>query len=146
ADIDAVLALAPTRLDDVERRLAAVAEFKALPEAAALAAANKRIRNILKKVEGDLPQLNAALFAEAAEKSLYDALQTVRTPTETALAAKDYTGALTTLAALKAPVDAFFDGVMVMADDAAVRGNRLALLAELAALMNRVAELSLLAE
>ncbi|WP_148714153.1 glycine--tRNA ligase subunit beta [Chitinolyticbacter meiyuanensis] len=146
ADIDAVLALVPTRLDDVERRLAAVAEFKALPEAAALAAANKRIRNILKKVEGDLPALNANLFAEAAEKSLYDALQTVRGPAETALAAQDFTGALKQLAALKAPVDAFFDGVMVMADDAAVRGNRLALLAELAALMNRVAELSLLAE
>ncbi|TJZ79052.1 glycine--tRNA ligase subunit beta [Chitiniphilus eburneus] len=146
ADIDAVLALQPTRLDDIERRLAAVAEFKALPEAAALAAANKRIRNILKKVEGGLPALNAALFAEPAEKALYDALQNVTSPVTQALADHDYTRALKTLAALKAPVDAFFDGVMVMADDLAVRGNRLALLNALAGLMNRVAELSLLAE
>ncbi|GLS04161.1 glycine--tRNA ligase beta subunit [Chitiniphilus shinanonensis] len=146
ADIDAVLALHPTRLDDVERRLVAVAEFKALPEAAALAAANKRIRNILKKVEGGLPALNPALFAEPAEKSLHDALQAVTGPVADALAAHDYTRALKTLAALKAPVDAFFDGVMVMADDAAVRGNRLALLNALAGAMNRVAELSLLAE
>ncbi|QLI81040.1 glycine--tRNA ligase subunit beta [Chitinibacter fontanus] len=146
ADIDAVLALKPTQINDVTTRLAAVAEFKALPESAALAAANKRIRNILKKVEGEVPALNAALLQEAAEKDLFAALEAVQAPVTQALAANDFTNALKQLAALKAPVDAFFDGVMVMADDLAVRGNRLALLSNLAELMNRVAELSLLAE
>ncbi|WP_035055917.1 glycine--tRNA ligase subunit beta [Andreprevotia chitinilytica] len=146
ADIDAVLALNPPRFDEVLARLKAVAEFKALPESAALAAANKRIRNILKKVEGGVPAINASLFNEAAEKSLFDALQTLQTPVEAAVKSHDFTGALKQLAAFKAPVDAFFEGVMVMADDLAVRGNRLALLSALADLMNRVAELSLLAE
>jgi len=146
ADIDAVLALAPTRLDDVTLRLSAVAAFKALPEAAALAAANKRIRNILKKVEGEIPAINAALFAEAAESALFAEYAKLAPTVEALLKSGDFTGALKALAALKAPVDAFFDGVMVMADDLAVRGNRLALLNALAGLMNRVAELSLLAE
>jgi len=146
ADIDAVLAMQPTRLDDVTVRLAAVAEFKALPESAALAAANKRIRNILKKVEGNLPSLNAALIGEGAEQALYEQLLALQPAVESALTANDFTSALKQLAALKTPVDAFFDGVMVMADDLAVRGNRLALLASLADLMNRVAELSLLAD
>ncbi|WP_157314301.1 glycine--tRNA ligase subunit beta [Chitinibacter sp. GC72] len=146
ADIDAVLALKPTLINDLTVRLAAVAEFKALPESAALAAANKRIRNILKKVEGEAPALNEALLQEAAEKELFAALQAVQGPVNDALAANDFTNALKQLAALKAPVDAFFDGVMVMADDLAVRGNRLALLSSLAELMNRVAELSLLAD
>ncbi|WP_348943939.1 glycine--tRNA ligase subunit beta [Chitinibacter sp. FCG-7] len=146
ADIDAVLALKPTQINDVTVRLAAVAEFKALAESAALAAANKRIRNILKKVEGEVPALNEVLLQEAAEKDLFAALQAVQDPVNTALAANDFTNALKQLAALKAPVDAFFDGVMVMADDLAVRGNRLALLSSLAELMNRVAELSLLAD
>lgn len=146
ADIDAVLAMQPTRLDDVTVRLAAVAEFKALPESAALAAANKRIRNILKKVEGDLPALNAALIGEGAEQALYAQLLALQPAVESALARNDFTSALKQLAALKSPVDAFFDSVMVMADDLAVRGNRLALLASLADLMNRVAELSLLAD
>ncbi|MBM5571953.1 MULTISPECIES: glycine--tRNA ligase subunit beta [Deefgea] len=146
ADIDAVLAMQPTRLDDVTVRLAAVAEFKALPESAALAAANKRIRNILKKVEGELPTLNAALIGAGAEQALYAQLLALQPAVESALAANDFTSALKQLAALKTPVDAFFDGVMVMADDLAVRGNRLALLASLADLMNRVAELSLLAD
>lgn len=146
ADIDAVLALKLTRLDDLSARLQAVAAFKALPEAAALAAANKRIRNILKKVEGALPALNAALFAEAAESALHAEFAKLAPQVEALLQAGDFTGALKALAALKVPVDAFFDGVMVMADDLAVRGNRLALLAALAELMNRVAELSLLAD
>ncbi len=146
ADIDAVLAMQPTRLDDITVRLAAVAEFKALPESAALAAANKRIRNILKKVEGELPQLNAALLGEGAEQALHAQLIALQPAVQSALASNDFTSALKQLAALKAPVDAFFDGVMVMADDLAVRGNRLALLASLADLMNRVAELSLLAD
>ncbi|WP_027470020.1 glycine--tRNA ligase subunit beta [Deefgea rivuli] len=146
ADIDAVLAMQPTRLDDITVRLAAVAEFKALPESAALAAANKRIRNILKKVEGALPALNPALVGDGAEQALYAQLLALQPAVESALASNDFTSALKQLAALKAPVDAFFDGVMVMADDLAVRGNRLALLASLADLMNRVAELSLLAD
>jgi glycyl-tRNA synthetase beta chain len=149
ADIEAVLADAPGRFDEVARKLAAVAEFKALPEAAALAAANKRIRNILKKnlAEGQaLPAIAEALLQEAAERELRAALRAVQVPVETAFAAHDYTAALKQLASLRAPVDAFFDGVMVMADDMAVRNNRLSLLAELSALMNRVADISLLAE
>ncbi len=146
ADIEAVLALKHTRLDEVVLRLSAVASFKALPEAAALAAANKRIRNILKKVEGAIPAVNAALFADAAETALYAEYTKLAPQVDALLKAGDFAAALKALAALKAPVDAFFDGVMVMAEDVAVRGNRLALLAALADLMNRVAELSLLAE
>ncbi|GAB3262516.1 glycine--tRNA ligase subunit beta [Chitinimonas naiadis] len=149
ADIEAVLADAPSRFDELSLRLAAVAEFKALPEAAALAAANKRIRNILKKnvAEGaSLPAIAPALLVEAAERDLHGALGAVQGPVEAALAARDYTAALKKLAGLRAPVDAFFDSVMVMAEDAAVRNNRLALLAALSDLMNRVADISLLAE
>jgi glycyl-tRNA synthetase beta chain len=146
-EIDAVLALAPTRLDNVRAVLAAVAAFRALPEAATLAAANKRVKNILKKVEGEVSEaVNPALLAEAAEQALAQAITSVRAEVDAAQAAGDLTGALTRLAALKAPVDAFFDGVMVMADDLAVRQNRLALLAQLAGLFNRVADISLLAE
>ena len=144
--VEACLAIGSTKFDDLNARLFAVTEFERLPEAQSLAAANKRIRNILKKVEGDIPAINAALFVEAPEKALHDTLVTLQAPVEAALNGHDFTGALKQLAALKAPVDAFFDGVMVMADDTAVRGNRLALLAALADLMNRVAELSLLAD
>lgn len=149
ADIEAVLADAPSRFDELNLKLAAVAEFKALPEATALAAANKRIRNILKKnvAEGSsLPAVSAALLQEAAERELHSALSQLQAPVQAALAAHDYTAALKQLAGLRAPVDTFFDSVMVMADDLAVRHNRLALLAELSALMNQVADISLLAE
>lgn len=149
ADIEAVLADAPSRFDELNLKLAAVAEFKAMPEATALAAANKRIRNILKKnvAEGSsLPVVSAALLQEAAERELHGALSQLQAPVQAALAAHDYTAALKQLAGLRAPVDAFFDSVMVMADDLAVRHNRLALLAELSALMNQVADISLLAE
>ena len=145
-EIDAVLALAPTQLNEVGAVLAAVAQFKALPEAATLAAANKRVKNILKKAEGDIATVNPALFAEDAERALFDAIQALAPAVEAKFAAHDFAGALTQLASLRAPVDAFFDGVMVMADDLAVRGNRIALLASLAALFNRVADISLLAE
>ena len=145
-EIDAVLALAPTRLNEVGAVLAAVAQFKALPEAATLAAANKRVKNILKKAEGDIATVNPALFAEDAERALFDAIQALAPAVDAKFAAHDFAGALTQLASLRAPVDAFFDGVMVMADDLAVRGNRIALLASLAALFNRVADISLLAE
>ncbi|PHV12786.1 glycine--tRNA ligase subunit beta [Chitinimonas sp. BJB300] len=149
ADIEAVLFDTPSRFDELNLRLSAVAEFKALPEAAALAAANKRIRNILKKnvVEGTpLPAISVTLLVEAAERDLNGALTTLQAPVKAALAAHDYTSALKQLAGLRAPVDAFFDSVMVMAEDAAVRGNRLALLATLSELMNQVADISLLAD
>ncbi|UTH73014.1 glycine--tRNA ligase subunit beta [Chromobacterium sp. IIBBL 290-4] len=145
-EIDAVLALQPSRLHEVRAVLAAVAQFKALPEAAALAAANKRVNNILKKAEGAIGSVDAALLQEAAEQALYAAVQDLAPAVEAKFAAHDFAGALSQLASLKAPVDAFFDGVMVMAEDAKVRANRIALLASLAALFNRVADISLLAE
>ncbi|ERE17814.1 glycine--tRNA ligase subunit beta [Pseudogulbenkiania ferrooxidans] len=145
-EIDAVLALSPSRLNEVRAVLAAVAAFKSLPEAAALAAANKRVNNILKKAEGEIGAVDATLLQEAAEQALYAAVQELAPAVEAKFAAHDFAGALSQLASLKAPVDAFFDGVMVMAEDARVRANRVALLASLAALFNRVADISLLAE
>ncbi|MDE1712495.1 glycine--tRNA ligase subunit beta, partial (plasmid) [Chromobacterium amazonense] len=145
-EIDAVLALAPSRIHEVRAVLAAVAQFKALPEAAALAAANKRVNNILKKAEGGIGEVNPALLQEAAEQALYAAVQDLAPAVEAKFAAHDFAGALAQLSSLKAPVDAFFDGVMVMAEDVQVRANRIALLARLAALFNRVADISLLAE
>jgi glycyl-tRNA synthetase beta chain len=145
-EVDAVLALQPARLGDVHHRLEAVRAFAALPEAASLAAANKRVGNILKKAEGEvLAQVDAALLKEAAEASLYAALQQAAPLAQAAFEAGDYTGSLKALAVLKAPVDAFFDGVMVNAEDVALRNNRLGLLATLHAAMNRVADLSRLA-
>ena len=145
-EVDAVLSLRPQRLGDVAKRLAAVRAFAALPEAPALAAANKRVGNILKKVEGTVEaNINDALLQEAAEKALADALKSVAPAADKAWAAGNYTENLQALAALKAPVDAFFDGVMVNAEDPALKANRLGLLATLHAAMNRVADLSKLA-
>lgn len=145
-EVDAVLALAPQRLADVKKRLEAVRAFAALPEAASLAAANKRVGNILKKVEGELPtEVQDGLLGEAAERALADALEAVQPGSDALFARGDYTASLRELAALKSPVDAFFDGVMVNADDPALRANRLALLGRLHAAMNRVADLSRLA-
>ena len=145
-EVDAVLALRPAQLREVPRRLAAVRAFAALPEAPALAAANKRVTNILRKAEAAVqPQVDPARLVEPAEQALHQALQTVQPAADAAYAAGDYTGSLQRLAALKAPVDAFFDGVMVNADDAALRANRLGLLAVLHQAMNRVADLSRLA-
>jgi glycyl-tRNA synthetase beta chain len=145
-EVDAVLALRPQRLGDVPKRLVAVRAFAALSEAPALAAANKRVGNILKKVEGEVPTaINTALLVEPAEKALADALKTVAPAADAAWATGNYAGNLQTLAALKAPVDAFFDGVMVNAEDPALKANRLGLLATLHAAMNRVADLSKLA-
>jgi glycyl-tRNA synthetase beta chain len=140
--IEAVLALQPTRIDQVPARLAAVKAFAALPEAEALAAANKRIVNILKKSEGAAASVEPALLQEAAEKALFADLTAVTPSVESRLAAEDYEGALKALAGLRAAVDAFFDGVMVNADEPLIRGNRLALLGKLAGLMNRVADIS----
>jgi len=145
-EVDAVLALQPTRLGDVPKRLEAVRAFAALAEAASLAAANKRVGNILKKVEGELPtEVKAELLQEPAEQALASAIAEVQPAADLLFEQHDYTGSLKALAALKAPVDAFFDDVMVNAEDAALRANRLALLGRLHAAMNRVADLSRLA-
>ena len=145
-EVDAVIALRPDRLADVPLRLAAVRAFASLPEAPALAAANKRVGNILKKSEGSAPgAVNASLLNEPAEAALHAALSAAAPLADAAFERGDYTASLQALAALKTPVDQFFDNVMVNADDPALRNNRLALLASLHAAMNRVADLSRLA-
>lgn len=144
-EVDAVLALRPQRLADVAQRLQAVRAFAALPEAPALAAANKRIGNILKKSEGEGAAVNPALFVEPAEKDLYAAMQATVPAANAQFDAGDHTASLQSLAALRTPVDAFFDGVMVNADDPALKANRLGLLKSLHDAMNRVADLSRLA-
>lgn len=144
-EVDAVLALRPSRLGDVARRLQAVRAFAALPEAAALAAANKRIGNILKKSDGVGASVNAALLAEQAEQALAAAIAATVPNADARFEQGDYTASLQALAALRAPVDAFFDGVMVNADDPALKANRLALLQQLHTAMNRVADLARLA-
>ena len=145
-EVDAVVALRPERWGELPRRLAAVREFGALEQAASLAAANKRVGNILKKSEGDVQaNVDPALFAEPAESALYAALGQVGPVADAAFDRGDYGASLAALAALKTPVDAFFDGVMVNADDVRLRANRLGLLARLHAAMNRVADLSRLA-
>ncbi|WP_418318593.1 glycine--tRNA ligase subunit beta [Piscinibacter sakaiensis] len=145
-EIDAVLALRPTRLAEVPKRLAAVRAFAALPEAPALAAANKRVGNILKKAAlAKTPALDRARLVEPAEIELADALAAVEPKAVAAFEAGDHTASLQALAALKEPVDAFFDKVMVNADDPALRANRLGLLVALHQAMNRSADLSKLA-
>jgi glycyl-tRNA synthetase beta chain len=145
-EVDAVLELRPERWADLPRRLAALRQFAALPEAPALAAANKRVGNILKKSDaGAGVEVRSALFGDAAETALHAALQAVARRADAAFDAGDLAGSLQALAALKAPVDEFFDKVMVNADDPALRANRLALLGQLHAAMNRIADLSKLA-
>ena len=143
--VEAVVAPAPDRLDDIVERLDAVKAFAALPEAESLAAANKRITNILKKNEAAVGEVQAALLAEAAEQRLYGAMTDTRKAVDQAFASGDFAGTLKALAALRDDVDAFFNDVMVMAEDAALRANRLALLGSLHAMMNRVADISKLA-
>ena len=144
-EVEAVLALRPARLGEVPPRLAAVRAFTALPESAALAAANKRIGNILKKSDEARASVQSDLLHEAAEKALHAAMQETVPIADALFASQDYTASLQALAALRAPVDAFFDGVMVNADDPALKANRLALLQQLHSAMNRVADLSKLA-
>jgi glycyl-tRNA synthetase beta chain len=145
-EVDAVLSLRPQRLGEVAHRLTAVRAFAELPEAAALAAANKRISNILKKAEGAVEaKVDAKLLKEAAEQALHGALHSVQPLADKLYANGEYAASLRELAVLKAPVDAFFDGVMVNAEDAALRANRLGLLKSLHEAMNRVADLSRLA-
>ncbi|MDO8959534.1 MAG: glycine--tRNA ligase subunit beta [Rhodocyclaceae bacterium] len=142
-EVDAVVSLRPQTLGDIPKRLAAVRAFAALPEATSLAAANKRVGNILKKSEVTVvAQVDAALLKEPAEVALHAALAAIKPRADAAFAAGDYTASLQALAALKAPVDAFFDQVMVNAEDAALRTNRLGLLAILHQAMNQVADLS----
>jgi glycyl-tRNA synthetase beta chain len=140
---DAVLARRPTSLVDFDRRLSAVQTFIKLEPASSLAAANKRIANILKKAEqqGDAA-VREKLLTDPAELALWDALLSARESVKPLLEAREYANALTTLAALRGPVDQFFEDVMVMADDTATRNNRLALLGELRALFLDVADIS----
>ncbi len=144
-EVDAVLALRPERLALVPRQLEAVRAFARLPEAPALAAANKRVTNILKKAGAVDPPVNPGLLQEQAEQDLYAALQRFVPEANAQFEAGDYTASLQTLAVLRAPVDAFFDDVMVNADELALRLNRHGLLKSLHDAMNRVADLSRLA-
>ena len=142
-EVDSVLSQNPQRLGDVAKRLAAVRAFAALPEAPALAAANKRIGNILKKADGAVdPHVSEVLLQEPAEKALYAAMQVTLPQAQAQFSAGDYTASLQTLAALRVPVDAYFDGVMVNAEELDVRLNRLGTLKSLHDAMNRVADLS----
>lgn len=144
-EVDAVMALRPARLGQVSQFLSAVRAFAALPEAPALAAANKRIGNILKKAGEVDAHVNPALLQEEAEKNLYAVMQKLVPESEAQFKAGDYTASLQTLAALRAPVDAFFDDVMVNAEEMDLRLNRQGLLKSLHVAMNRVADLSRLA-
>ncbi|MFM8589858.1 MAG: glycine--tRNA ligase subunit beta, partial [Limnohabitans sp.] len=144
-EVDAVLALQPQRLSDVARRLAAVRAFAALPESPALAAANKRIGNILKKAGEVDAHVTVALLQEDAERNLLAAMHKLLPESTARFEAGDFTASLQTLAALRAPVDAFFDDVMVNAEAMDLRLNRQGLLKSLHLAMNRVADLSRLA-
>ena len=144
-EVDAVVSQRPQRLGDVPKRLAAVRVFAALPEAPALAAANKRIGNILKKTDAVDPHVSEILLQEPAEIALFAAMKNITPQANAQFEAGDHTASLQTLAALRAPVDAFFDGVMVNAEALDLRLNRLGLLTALHVAMNRVADLSKLA-
>jgi glycyl-tRNA synthetase beta chain len=143
-DTPVALVSAPTTsLLDFDKRLKAVREFAKLPEAPALAAANKRIRNILRKVEGNISStVDATLLKESAEQALHDALSHALKDTDASLKARDYVAVLSRLAQLRPQIDAFFDGVMVMDENIAIRNNRLALLNQLAARFESVADIS----
>jgi glycyl-tRNA synthetase beta chain len=148
-EVEAVIAQRPDRLDRLSDQLAAVRAFMALPEAESLAAANKRVANILRKAEESkteiAPQVQANLLTDPAEKALHAAMQTTIPAAQNALISGNFSENLKAFAALKTPVDAFFTDVMVMAEDLNVRGNRLALLRDLRGAMNQVADISKLA-
>ena len=147
-EVEAVLAQNPDRVDDVVQRLEAVQAFAALPESVSLAAANKRITNILKKNEDAMPQdasVKQELLVEPAESALAAKMSALEGEVTGAFEKSDFTGALKTLALMKDEVDAFFNDVMVMAEDVNLRNNRLALLSQLHGMMNRVADISKLA-
>ena len=137
---ESVVNVAHDSLPDFDRRLRAIGEFAKLPEAEALAAANKRIRNILKKVEGELPTaIDSSRYTEAAERELGEAVDAACNDTDALLRDRDYVAVLGRLARLRPQVDAFFDKVMVNVDDPAVRNNRLALLKRLSDRLGSVA-------
>jgi glycyl-tRNA synthetase beta chain len=142
-EVESVLCSSPSRFDHITARLEAVKQFRLLDEAPSLSAANKRIRNILRKSE-PLPRLSvdSQFFSEHAEHQLYEEILRLSPIVEALLSEGDYVGALKVLSSARGPVDQFFDGVMVMADDLLIRNNRLALLARLDVLMNRVADIS----
>jgi glycyl-tRNA synthetase beta chain len=144
-EIEAVVAQQPDRLDNIIERLDAVHAFATLPEAESLAAANKRIANILKKTEAASATVHANLLKEAAEEGLYSAMTLLKPQVDAAFAKGDFTGTLKSLAQLRNSVDAFFNDVMVMAEDPQLRNNRIALLSDLHGMMNRVADISKLA-
>ena len=147
-EIDAVLSMRPALIHKIPQQLAAVRAFASLPEAASLAAANKRVANILRQAEskGEVGrQAEAGLLQEPAEQALFDALKQASATATPLFRNGDYTGYLKTFAVLKTPVDAFFDSVMVMADDAALRRNRIALLEDLRREMNQIADIAKLA-
>ncbi|MGG6416022.1 glycine--tRNA ligase subunit beta [Vibrio cholerae] len=143
--IQAVLARNPTKPADFDQRVKAVSHFRALEEAEALAAANKRVGNILAKYDGELgEEIDLALLQEDAEKALAEAVEIMVEALEPAFATGNYQEALSKLAGLREPVDAFFDNVMVMADDEALKKNRLTLLNKLRNLFLQIADISLL--
>jgi glycyl-tRNA synthetase beta chain len=145
-EVDAVLSMRPMALDLVPRQLQAVRAFAAMPEAPSLAAANKRIANILRKSDAaPAANVDKERLVEDAERALHGALADVAPRAKALFEQRDYTASLRELAALKTPVDAFFDHVMVNTDDPKLRANRLALLSALHTEMNRVADLSRLA-
>ena len=142
---DSVAALQPTSPVDFDLRIKAVNEFVKLPEAESLAAANKRINNILKKNQADSKiEVDPSLFDGATESTLYDELQALESKTAPLFEAGDYSAALQALAQVRSPVDNYFDEVMVMADDASVRNNRLSMLGNMKSLFSRVADIGLL--
>lgn len=142
--IDAVLALFPVRMDELNTQLQAVTTFKQLPEAKALAAANKRVKNILRKQDEIFGQVEPSLLIDHAEKQLFHVMQTLQPQVEAALQEQSYSLALESLAGLKESVDQYFTDVMVMADDGALRRNRLMLLKQLSGLLNCMADIALL--
>jgi glycyl-tRNA synthetase beta chain len=145
-NVSSVISKRPAQLSEIPKRLKAVRAFAQLPEAPALAAANKRVGNILKKAEGAVEaKVNPALLQADEEKALHAAINSIAAQADIAWVNGDYTANLQALAALKDPVDAFFDKVMVNAEDPALKANRLGLLATLHQAMNRVADLSKLA-
>jgi glycyl-tRNA synthetase beta chain len=144
-EVEAVVAQNPDTLDNIVERLNAVKAFAALPEAESLAAANKRITNILKKTEAVAQSVQQGLLRESAEQGLHTAMAELKPKVDAAFAQGDFTGTLKALAHLRDNVDAFFNDVMVMAEDEQLRNNRIALLSQLHGMMNRVADISKLA-
>ena len=142
--IQAVLARRPTRPADFDARVRAVSHFRTLDSAEALAAANKRVSNILAKADAAIGEINLTACVESAEKALAEAVLALRTEVQPLIAKGDYTAVLDKLANLRAPVDSFFDNVMVNAEDPALRQNRLAILNTLQGLFLQVADISLL--